>query len=156
MQVSNSLASSAALIDSLLQLKLVESVLTAMRDADLASAAHVATDTAGVPIKNSGAAAGSSCDCHRICPDPRFAARPLIHLPPHYAPRVIVHQPPKIERDPSPVGCHKLHPPCLPELPQPPWKLLPWQDRAPAQPLIKTIVVQPDTQGKGNLIDLFC
>ncbi len=134
---------------ALLKLKLVQSVLAAMHNADAASA-KFATDAAGVPIKSHAHGASTS-----IRPDPRFAFRQVIHPMPRYLPRQVIHPTPQIEPDPCPVGCHKTHSPCLPMAPQPPWKLLPWQDPAPPRALIKNIIHQPDTQGKGNLIDLF-
>jgi hypothetical protein len=39
--------------------------------------------------------------------------------------------------------------------PQPPWKILPWQEPQPAPDVIKVVVHPSDTVTKGNLIDIF-
>ena len=100
----------------------------------------------------------------RIDPEPEFEPRKRIHPTPVFEPRrrhrpeqagsccaacvsaAPVESAEKVPHAPSPV--------------EPPWKVLPWDERmrcAPARPVrkIKVLQVRPDIQCKGSVIDLF-
>ena len=145
LDASVSLASQAGLLVAALDLKLVRSVVGAIRAADAASAKDRGT----------------------VAPAPRIDPRPAAHPTPRVEPRSHVHPCPVIERRrhvhlrpreefTPPVPC-----PCPAPADrggfvlQPPWKVLPWQDRLPAPVRVKVVVVRPDIHHKGSLVDFF-
>jgi len=137
-------ASSVNLIVAALQLKLVESVLRAIQ--------------APNPLAPGGSAGRAEECCDRYCPgtirpEPRYLPRHVIVPTPRYLPRHVIQPMPRIESDSLPRVESKG--PNITPGPQPPWKVLPWQEPALAPNVIKIIIRQPDMVGKGNLIDLF-
>jgi len=116
------------------------------------------------------------CDGKVIHPEPRIEPRKRVEPEPKIEPRKRIHPEPAFEprkrHRPEDVGSccaacvsaapvesvEKVpHPPCPIE---PPWKVLPWDERmrsAPPRPVrrIKAFRVRPDIQCKGSVIDLF-
>jgi hypothetical protein len=101
---------------------------------------------------------------HRAGPEPIIEPRPHVRPEPMFEPRE------KLRADGIPVACcdsiapftcaepvEKASPSSSPI--EPPWKVLPWEDRpipAPRPPRkIKVIVTRPDSYCKGSVIDLF-
>jgi len=141
-----STVSGASLIAATLNLQLVQSVLSAIRTADLYSASH------SFPR-------GAWC-CDRYCPGPitpqtRYLPRPVIHPRPRYLPRPVLHPRPRIEPLPPPPPAPSAKVPHITAGPPPPWKTLPWQEPAATPNVVKMFVRAPDTVTKGTLIDLF-
>jgi len=135
------------LIVATLGLQEIQSVISAIRIADLASAR-------GRPI-----AERLVQPCDRYCPgpirhEPYYCPRPVVHPTPRYLPRPVIHPTPRYEPCP-PVKRSHSSPPTLTPPPPPPWKTLPWQEPAVPPNVIKVMVRPPDIAGKGMLIDLF-
>ncbi|HEX4053039.1 MAG TPA: hypothetical protein VHX86_02115 [Tepidisphaeraceae bacterium] len=138
--------SSISLIVATLGLQEVQSVLAAIRTADLQSAARL----------SGGVAAAQPCDRYcpgSISPQARYLPRPVIHPTPRYLPRPVIHPQPRIEPQCPPRPETKA--PNITPPPPSPWKTLPWQEPVPAPNVIKMIIRPPDIAGKGMLIDLF-
>ena len=139
--------SSISLIVATLGLQEVQSVLAAIRTADLQSAARL---SGGVAAAQPMRSVLSRID---------FAAggadlpRPVIHPTPRYLPRPVIHPQPRIEPQCPPRPETKA--PNITPPPPSPWKTLPWQEPVPAPNVIKMIIRPPDIAGKGMLIDLF-
>lgn len=137
-------ASSVNLIVATLQLRLVESVLRAIQAPNPLA-----------PGKSSGRT--EEC-CDRYCPgsirpEPRYLPRHVIVPTPRYLPRHVIQPMPRIDAQCLPRAESKG--PNITPGPQPPWKVLPWQEPALPANVIKIIIRQPDMVAKGNLIDLF-
>ena len=116
------------------------------------------------------------CDGKVIHPEPRIEPRKRIEPEPRIEPRkriepTPVFEPRKKHRQDEVGSCcaacvsaapvesvEKVpHPPCPVE---PPWKVLPWDERVRSAPVravrrIKVLRVRPDIQSKGSVIDLF-
>jgi len=145
-------AGAASLIAATLDLKMVQSVIGAMRAADRASArcGHFGPCGQFDAIEN-----------QRICrrfilhPTPRIEPRPVIHPTPRILPRPVIHPQPRVEPQPPPVA-PDFH--CRPSkicpFP-PPWKILPWKMPIPPHVQIKRVVHHTDVKNKGSLIDMF-
>jgi hypothetical protein len=128
-----------------IDLQVVQSVIAAIRTADRQTLAYLPT------IANPN---DTYCS-QTITPEPRYLPRPVIHPTPRYLPRPVIHPEPRVEQScilpPSP---HARVPHITPG-PQPPWKILPWQEPAIPPDVIKITVRPTDTVTKGTLIDLF-
>lgn len=101
----------------------------------------------------------------RIEPEPAVEPRPHVRPEPVFEPRE------KLGYGPLRPDCCDLRAPAVPTEPveksphssspiEPPWKVLPWEDRplpAPVRhvPKVKVIQARPDIQCKGSVIDLF-
>jgi hypothetical protein len=143
--------SSVAMLVATSNLKMVEGVISAMRAADAASAAH------GGPL-----GAGTTDNArNQIHPEPRYEPRRVIHPTPLYEPRIVFHPTARIETQelaydrnggPAVVVIEKAPS----ELPlQPPWKTAPWKNSPEAAPKIKLTRSHPDICHKGLLMDFF-
>lgn len=139
--------SSVNLIVATLQLQLTQSLLSAIRTADIQSGIN----------RGTGATAGDQYSPGRIITrEPCYLPRQVIHPTPRYLPRPVIHPTPRYELlPPANPCCHKCKPPHITPGPQSPWQILPWQEPTPPADVIKIMVRQPDIVGKGNLIDLF-
>jgi len=138
--------SNVNLLVASLDLQLVQSLLGAMRAADRHCAGQL--PVAISPID-------SYCPRPVIHPQPRYLPRPVLHPTPRYLPRPVLHPQPRVEPQCCPPPCPKAGVPHITAGPQPPWKILPWQEPAAAPNVIKITIRPPDTMTKGNLIDLF-
>ena len=140
--------SNVNLLVASLQLQLTQSIITAIRTADLTTAAQ-----RGSP----GCAVDTFCCCERraITPQPRYLPRRVLHPTPRYLPRPVLHPRARIEPLPAPPAGPSAKTPKITAGPQPPWKTVPWQEPLPPADVIKIVVRQPDTVTKGTLIDLF-
>ena len=120
--------------------------------------------------------ADCGCDGRLIHPEPRIEPRKRVEPEPKIEPRKRIHPEPAFEprkrHRPEDVGsccaaCPSAAPvesaekvPHPPSPVEPPWKVLPWDERmrsAPPRPVrrIKAFRVRPDIQCKGSVIDLF-
>lgn len=143
------LAASASLIVATLDLKMVQSVIGAMRAADKASH-HCGPCGRFDAIENQ-----VICRRFRLHPTPVIEPRQVIHPTPRILPRPVIHPQPRVEPQPPPcepeLHCHEA-PKCLPP---PPWKVLPWKIPIPPPVQIKRVIHRTDVKHKGSLIDLF-
>ncbi len=142
-----------ALIVALLQLKEVQLLRGAIRAADVESgkqfgAAGIALD----PVR--GKEEEDRFEPRRVIhPTPRYLPRPVLHPTPRYLPREVV----------APLGgANKGEQrgdegatPKIAPAPPPPWKELPWPKSGLPQCKVKVVVVAPDMNSKGALLDLF-
>jgi hypothetical protein len=93
----------------------------------------------------------------RIEPEPRIEPRRVIHPVDRFEPSNRAGGPDVI-LVPVPVECYK---PCKRSVIEPPWKVLPWEDRLPptdGRPITPKIKIEPkppDIVHKGSLIDFF-
>jgi hypothetical protein len=154
----SSLSAQASLVAAASGLELVQSLIGAMRTADIASAADAGASSNGSP--NFGPAAIYEPATH-IHPEPIIEPRQVIHPTPRIEPRAICHPikelPVLNPCSPSPITTEPSH--IDPSPIQPPWKVLPWQcPNAPAL-MVKLVVLQPDNTSnglyKGSVIDCF-
>jgi hypothetical protein len=129
-----------------IDLQVVQSVIAAIRNADRESLARLPT------VANPN----SDTYCRQtITPEPRYLPRPILHPTPRYLPRPVIHPRPVVEQPsvlPPPPQARVPH---ITAGPQPPWKILPWQEPAIPPDVIKVTVRPSDIVTKGNLIDLF-
>jgi hypothetical protein len=96
----------------------------------------------------------------RIEPEPEILPRRRIEPEPYVEPRRVIHLTDRFEpADPVPVAvpfeCYK---PCKRSPIEPPWAVLPWEERfspLAAPPKIKVVAPPPDVIHKGSLIDFF-
>jgi hypothetical protein len=142
--------SNVNLIVASLQLQLVQSVIAAIRTADLTSAAH--------NLGGGGQGAGDSFCCgerRAITCEARYLPRPVLHPTPRYLPRPVLHPSPRVAANVLPAQCPSAKTPHITPGPPPPWKTLPSAEPAAAASVIKIVVRPPDTMTKGTLIDLF-
>jgi hypothetical protein len=149
-------ATNPALIIAASQLAVVNSILRAMNGGQLP------TLSVG-PIAGPGSEPGA-CGCPPPDCSPCYLPRPVLHPTPRYLPRPVIHPTPYYPQAPfaplpplPPDTCH--HPVTSPKItpgPQPPWKILPWQEPAKIAPKIKVVIRQPDIIRRGTLIDFFC
>jgi hypothetical protein len=148
----SNLADTASLLAATLDLKLVESLINAIRTADLTSAAELG-NRSGVPTP-----APTPC----VHPAPVFEPRIHYHPEPYFEPRPIFYYSAAPLHGPCPapvevkVECvgPARGPDC--EFPfQPPWKVLPWQNPPPVILKVKVVGHRPDEAQKGRMIDLF-
>jgi hypothetical protein len=140
--------SNVSLIAATLQLQLTQSLLNAIRTADLSSR------VTGGPA----AAVGDHYSpCRDINREPCYLPRRVIHPTPRYLPRPVIHPTPRYEAPECIKPCcqHGCKSPHITPGPPPPWDILPRQEPAPPADVIKIMVRHPDIVGKGNLIDLF-
>jgi hypothetical protein len=142
--------SSVNFIVASLQLQLVQSLISAIRTADLTSAAHNAAGGSPNPADSFCCGDGRSITC-----EPRYLPRPVLHPTPRYLPRPVIHPQPRVAPSPLPPPIPSAKTPHITPGPPPPWKTLPCGEPGAAQSVIKMIVQRPDTLTKGTLIDLF-
>jgi hypothetical protein len=140
-----STVSNVSLILATLELQQTQLLLAAIRTADIQSHVNAATGT--LP--------GDQYCPGTISPSPRYLPREVIHPTPRYLPRPVLHPTPRVEPQPPVCPTPKIDPTHITPGPQPPWKVLPWQEPTPPADVIKITLRQPDIVGKGNLIDLF-
>lgn len=122
-------------------------MLNAIHTADLDSAASRLPATANP--------CDTYCPGPRLHPDPRFLPRQVIHPTPRYLPRPVLHPTPRYAPVAPPAPHSSAHTPHITAGPQPPWKIMPWQEPAKPPSVIKVIVQPPDMLTKGTLLDLF-
>jgi hypothetical protein len=143
-----SLASAASLLAAELDLKLVQSVLSAIRTADIESAADKKPPLPIVrnPLPPQGTHVAREGPIERV---PQrisaaiiYTSRPCRPAPPPV--RVVVE---------TVVVNKKADDLCSPL--QPPWKVLPWNEPPVAPAKIKIIRYQPDIRYRGTMLDCF-
>ncbi len=143
-----SLSSQAALITATLDLSLVQSLVGAIRTADLTSAAEAG------PVRRE--ISTERTDFYCCCPSqPLIEPRPHLHPAAVYEPAPVIHSHPRLALDAATYG-NPLPPPHRTPSPiQPPWKVLPWEN--PSQPCqtIKVHKYHTDVIPSGMLLDLF-
>jgi hypothetical protein len=138
--------SNVNLLVASVDLQLVQSLLGAIRAADRQSARQLPVAVSPVD---------SYCP-RTVTPQPRYLPRPVLHPIPRYLPRPVIHPRPRVEPPCSAAPpCPKASVPHITAGPQPPWKILPWQEPAAPPNVIKITVRPPDMLTMGNLIDLF-
>jgi hypothetical protein len=144
-------ATSVDVIVAAIQLSEIQSLIKAIRAADVQSAAFAASSSNRCPSA-----------CRPSVPAARFEPRPVIHPTPRYLPRPVIHPTPRIEK--SIVERDRHCTPVAPtvvvqaptELPlQPPWKTVPWQTPPPPAPKVKLACYHPDKIHRGMLLDFF-
>lgn len=140
--------SNVNLLVATLQLQLTQSIIAAIRTADLTTAAH--RGSPGCPVDTFCCGGRGT-----ITPEPRYLPRRVLHPTPRYLPRPVLHPRARIEPRPVPPPAPSAKTPTITAGPQPPWKTVPWKEPLPAADVIKVVVRQPDTVTKGTLIDLF-
>jgi hypothetical protein len=139
-------SANAAVVVALAGLQVVDDVIAAIRTADIASGKQFGA--AGIPQ------------------NPVYQPREVFKANPKIEPGKVIHTPAKVV--PGPVIYEKPHfrsaaceeaSPAIADHrpvqtgPLPPWKILPWQQ--PEVCKVKIILVRPDTEIKGSLIDCF-
>jgi len=140
-----------------MDLKLVQSVVDAMRAADIASGRPQ-------PVSKLGPAPTPPPD--RLERDPVFAMRPVYHPEPRFERRVVIHPEPRVECLPptkvncqeEPCECVSAAPAAKPEMESPlapPWKMPVWQMPVTPPPKVKVVQYRPDIINKGSLLDFF-
>jgi hypothetical protein len=140
-------ASSVNLLVATLSLIEVRSVLNAIHRADAETAARLPTILDARFV--------DSFVHETITPAPRYLPRQIIHPTPRYLPRPVVHPFPRVEPSHPLPPCSTARTPHITAGPQPPWKILPWQEPPKPASVIKVTVRPPDMLTKGTLIDLF-
>jgi len=155
---SSNLADTASLLAATLDLKLVESLIDAIRTADITTAAELGN-------RSCAAASGPApCIQPATCINPAPVVEPRInyHPEPYFEPRPVYYYcaaPFQGScRAPVEVKVECVGPARVPdcELPfQPPWKVLPWQNPPPVILKVKVVGHRPDEAQKGRMIDLF-
>jgi hypothetical protein len=144
------LASTASLLAATLDLKLVESLINAIRTADLIGAAELGNRTA----------AARPNPAQHTCPARVVEPRINYHPQPYFEPRPIYYTAVPHQgncRVPAETNIRCDAPTRVAdcELPfQPPWKVLPWQNPPPVILKIKVVGHRPDEAQKGRMIDL--
>ncbi len=136
----------AAVIVALAQLQIVDDVIAAIRTADIASGKQFGA--AGLPQNP----VYQRPVIHKA--NPKFEPAKVIHTPAKVVPGPIVEKKPRINAtacDESAPAVEDHRP--VQNGPLPPWKILPWQE--PAACKVKIILVRPDTEVRGSLIDCF-
>ena len=150
----SSLGDIASLVIATMDLKAVQSVVTAMRIADLSCAAEI-----GKALHD------------------RYEPGRVFHPDNYYAPRRVFHPEPRIEQraallDPAPQRLALQAPSNSDSAPttcpcdvgalgqpkhtiQPPWSKVPWHDPMPQRPVVKVVVRPPDVVRTGKLIDFY-
>lgn len=148
----SSLGDIASLVIATMDLKAVQSVITAIRVADLSGAATV------------GKLLTDRYEPGRVFhPEDRYERRHVITPEPRYEPRPVIHMPPTerlalqgIGPDATPTDC-----PCdavsakSKHTIEPPWSKVPWNEPMPARPVVKVVVRPPDVVRTGKLIDFY-
>ncbi|HEX4795032.1 MAG TPA: hypothetical protein VH370_14660 [Humisphaera sp.] len=155
--ISTDPATNATLIQSVMDLKLVQSVVEAMRAADIASGRPQ-------PVSKLGPAPTPPPD--RLERDPVFAMRPVYHPEPRYERQVVIHPEPRVEFC-APIVVKPCEPQCeceylpvasKPEMESPlapPWRMPVWNMPIVPPPKIKVVQYRPDIINKGSLLDFF-
>lgn len=142
----SSLSSQAALIVAGFDLFAVQSVLGAIRAADLSGRHGSDSITGGTPeilprpVEH---------------PTPRIEPRTVYHPTPTYLPRPVLHPTPRLALEPL-CSTEVPLPPHRTECPiQPPWKVMPWENLPQPHQTIKVHRYHTDVATKGMLLDLF-
>ena len=138
----------AGLLVAAIDLQIVQSVLSAIHNADAESAA-----ARGPTLANPNC--DTYCPQTTITPEPRYLPRPVLHPTPRYLPRPVLHPTPRVEPADYLPPAPSARVPHIIAGPQPPWDIQPWQEPAVPPNVIKVIVRPSDTVTKGTLIDLF-
>jgi hypothetical protein len=139
------IATRAALITATMDLKLVQSLVGAMRAVDGNPFCHG-------PLERMAARAEARLRLH---PTPRIEPRVVYHPQPRFEPRFTVHPQPRLAEQP-PTAPVEPEQPCRLHSPiQPPWKVRVWEIPVQPAPKIKVVIHRTDVIHKGTLIDLF-
>jgi hypothetical protein len=149
------LDSSVNLLVASLDLQLVRLLRSAIRVADLSS---------GRGLSASGLGPAPNIEPRRrFCPEPDIEPRRVIRPEPRIEPRQVIHPEPRIECNPpqtaysleaiDPASMQAI---CNHRSPiEPPWRVLPWEQPLPPQPVFKIMVKRPDIQPRGRLLNVF-
>ena len=150
----------SSLIVASLDLQVVRLLRGAIRAADAASGQ-------GIPASGLGPAPSPEPRRH-LRPEPVIEPRRHIHPEPRIEPRRVFHPEPRVDvaAVSDCAACCPTEAVCEPRITkspiEPPWKVLPWEDRCdpspcpgPRVPKIKLTVYRPDIARKGALIDFF-
>jgi hypothetical protein len=148
-----SLSDIASLVVATMDLKAVQSVVTAIRVADLSGAATV------------GKALHDRYEPGRVFhPDDRYERRRVIEPEPEYETRraLLAPQPERLALQPispEPAGasacsCDGVAAKSKHTI-EPPWSKVPWHEPMPPRPVVKVVVRPPDVVNTGRLIDFY-
>ena len=150
-----SLEGVANLIVAAFELKEVQLVRDAIRTADIASGRPQ-------PVSKIGPAPDRFERRFHVHPEPKIEPRRHIHPEPRIEPRRVIHP---VDRYEPSHNCEPVtvvvecYTPCKKHVIEPPWKVLPWDERnrecPPVGPKVKLVVKPPDIAHKGSLIDFF-
>jgi len=127
-------------------LKMVQSVLSAIRTADIQSGKALGGRNMGCvpePEKHPRL---------HIHPTPRIESRPVVHPTPRFESRPVLHPTPKFNAPPAEPEHHQSKVPFV----QAPWKMMPYPATKSSTTKIKIVLLRPDMIHKGSLLDFFC
>jgi hypothetical protein len=142
-----------SLLVASLDLKLVQLVRGAMANADAASGKGTAVSGLGpapsrIERRFRVQPETEILPRRRVEPEPRIEPRQVIRPADRYEPRVC-------DAVPAVYECYTPHTKSPIE---PPWKVLPWEDRSQCEelrPQIKVVIKPPDIVHRGSIIDYF-
>jgi hypothetical protein len=140
------LGAQAGLLAAAANLKVVTSLVTAMRRADKAIAAERLKALRGEPIFEPRP---------HIHPTPEFEPRPVIHPTTRFEPRLTIHPQTRVDDRPACDDPGKANARHLAALLPPPWKMPVWKNPITPAPKIKVIQHRTEVVNKGSLVDLF-
>lgn len=149
----SSIADIGAAVGAELNLRLVQSVLQAIRTADIQSGEDKPPRQTVIVEPRRDQVRLSCCEpCHqRPAPVAISPAAQSLHW--CYAPRPVYPPAPPVPTVETVVVQTLADEFCSPL--QPPWKSLPWEQPASDAPQIKIVLYQPDMRHKGTLVDCF-
>lgn len=135
-----------------MDLKLVQSVINAIRTADIESGAARKAPLPVLPpsaqLVRSEERRDLCCESERCCHNDRHFTRPIYPIYTRCAPAPAAPLPTET------VVTLKVADDYATSLP-PPWKTLPWKEPPHLRPQIKLIVYKPVTREKGSIVDCF-
>jgi hypothetical protein len=136
------------LIVAAVQLKEIQSLIGAVRAGDVPPTKQLGPSGIALDTYEPSPRRANSCD-------PVYTARRVIHPQPRYEARPVIHLAPKIESGPPLFPTQYSNRNHEHVGPPPIWETLPWPVQTPIELRIKIVPIQPDTNHRGTLIDLF-
>jgi hypothetical protein len=146
-------ANAANLVTSVLDLNLVRSLRAAIRSADLASGKRFPVAAIGPSPSVISPSLGFRSDASVSAGN--IASAKSIEPDAHFLPKRVI-KPEDRVIDPLLIPIHPEQPDRVDHPLQPPWKVLPWEQKNVVEVVIKRPLLRVDKAHKGTLIDLFC